>query len=71
MEVNKMCVTELNRYQLDELKQAYFYNDDPEIQENLAAAGIEYPHQIHDDIIFQEYAGVYFVNDDFSCTAGQ
>ena len=66
-----MYVTELSRDQIDELKQAFFYNDDPEIQENLAAAGIEYPQQIHDDIIFQENAGVYFVNDDCSCTAGQ
>jgi hypothetical protein len=49
-------VEDLNRDQLDELKQAYFYSDDPEIQENLSDAGIEYPHQIPDD---------------FSCTAGQ
>lgn len=66
-----MDVTELNQDQIAELKQVYFYNDDPEIQENLTAAGIFNPDQIPDDIIFQEYAGIYFVNDDFCCTAGE
>lgn len=62
-----MDVTELTPEQITELKWAYFYNDDPDIQENLATAGIEYPDQIPNDIIFQEYAGFYFVNDDFAC----
>lgn len=62
-----MFVNELSKDQLKELKQVYFYSDDPDIQENLAAAGIEYPHQIPDDIIYREYDGVYFVEEDFSC----
>lgn len=62
-------VHELSKDQLSELKTAYFYNDDPEICENLTAAGIEYPEQIPDDIIFQKYRFTYFVDDDFSCTA--
>jgi hypothetical protein len=64
-------VHDLSRDQLEELKSAYFYNDDPEITDNLTAAGIEYPEQIPDDIIFHEYGGISFVNDDFSCSAGR
>ena len=64
-------VYDLSQDQLNELKTAYFYNDDPTITENLSAAGIEYPEQIPDDIIFHEYDGISFVNDDFCCTAGE
>ena len=61
-----MTIYDLDRDQLNQLKQVYFYNDDPEIQEILNDFGIEYPEQIPDDIIFHEYEEVHFVNDDFA-----
>jgi hypothetical protein len=65
MEGNIMNVTELNRDQLNELKQAY--------AEQLATDGITWGElaaatEIPDDIIFEHYADIDFVNDDFFCS---
>ena len=78
-----MDVTELTRDQLDELKeslywQIYHMSDEeipfavmdsatPYIKETLP----DYPHEIPDSVIFQVYAAISFVNDDFFCTAGE
>lgn len=62
-----MTVYDLNRDQLDELKNALFWSDDPETAEILGD-DIATPEQIPDDIIFQHYAGIDFVNDDFFCS---
>lgn len=78
-----MDVKELNRDQLEELKDSLFwqiYHNDDEIpafavvdsaQPYTRETLPDYPHEIPDNIIFQVYAGISFVNDDFSCTAGQ
>ena len=68
-------VYELSREQLDELKSNYFWSDEYE--------PCFYPHwqtgelvpvifsgDIPDEVIFEKYGGISFVNDDFGCTAG-
>ena len=59
-----MSVYELTRDQLDELKTAYFYQD--EVQDILSE-DIIYPEQIPDEVIFNHYDGIVFVDGDFSC----
>lgn len=68
-----MSVTELNREQLEELKQSYLC-DSLEREENrtpyygeLAAAG----DLVSDEAVFGAYAGVVFSPDDFFCSAGK
>ena len=66
-----MKVTELTREQLHELKcdelcRRYDEQGDSPSYYELAFAD----EIISDDEIYDEYAGVYFVNDDFGCTAG-
>lgn len=57
-----MYVQELNAAQLDCLRWAMFYEDgsDEILQE------IETPYDITDEMIFDHYDGVYFVEDDFT-----
>lgn len=55
-----MDVRELNEEQLDELKWTYFYD--------MESWEYEYPWDIPDDVIFNHYDGIDFVDDDFSCT---
>ena len=79
-----MTVYELTRDQLDELKESLFWQlldtDDEQpfaisdsflqkITPDLLNA--DFPDEIPDNIIYQVYAGIDFVNDDFFCTAGQ
>lgn len=54
--------------QLDELRFAYFWADDtdPETLE-----GIYFPGDVPNRLLFQQYAGILFVNEDFFCTAGR
>lgn len=59
-----MSVYELTRDQLDELKTAYFYQD--EVQDILSE-DIIYPEQIPDEVIFNHYDGIMFVDEDFFC----
>ena len=64
-----MTVKELNRDQINELKWAYFYSDDyDEKITNAAGLPVLFAGDIPDKIIFAIYDGVYFVNDDFSCS---
>ena len=62
-----MTVYELNRDQLDQLKSAYFWSDDTQ---DVIFGGdglpILFPGDVPDDVIFREYADVYFVPDDFA-----
>lgn len=69
-------VHELSRAELDELKESYFYqliNDDDEVPfavnngDEDDVNDISYPSDIPDDIIFNHYDGIMFVNDDFFC----
>ena len=78
-----MTVNELNRDQLDELKESLYYQIYYMDSEEVAFAVIDstlpytqetlpdYPHEIPDSIIFAVYAGISFVNDDFFCTMGE
>lgn len=68
-------VYELNRDQLDELKSNYFWSEDfpgcvyPHWQTGELVP-VLFPLDIPDNVIFDRFNGVSFVNDDFSCTAG-
>lgn len=64
-----MTVYDLSEEQIQELKQAYFYSD--ETQDVLEEMKIMFPDDIPDDIIFNYYDGVWFVNDDFFCSCGK
>lgn len=68
-----MSVQELNREQLDELKQAYYVelSDSGEADDVLEGIGFLNTDEIPDDIIFNHYDGVDFVSDDFFCSCGQ
>lgn len=61
-----MLVQDLSREQLNELKNSFFWQD--ETQDILEDAYTS-PEQIPDYIIFEHYAGINFVNDDFFCSA--
>lgn len=75
-----MDVHDLSRDQLIELKQNYFTElvnegtfaevvgrdyDEPSWWDLANADDI-----VPDDVIFRNYEGIHFVNDDFFCTAG-
>ena len=73
-----MCKTvyDLTRDELDELKESYFYqlrdNDDEVLwalnnPNSQDIDGITAPDQIPDSVIFEHYAGISFVDDDFFC----
>lgn len=62
-----MNIYELNGDQLQELKEAYFYQL-IEIDDYETLDEIDCPSQIPDDIIFHHYYGIDFVNDDFIST---
>ena len=57
-----MYVQELNAAQLDCLRWAMFYEDGSDEVLN----GIETPEDITDDMVFDHYDGIYFVEDDFA-----
>ena len=61
-----MTVEDLSRQQLNELKEAYFNEED--IDEVLSDS-ITVPEQIPDDVIFKHYEGVCFTDDDFFCSS--
>jgi hypothetical protein len=77
-------VRELNRDQLVELKQNYLtrldeegtlnevlYND-PDDESGLSQGELaNADNLVPDDVVFNEYEGTMFHNDDFFCTAGQ
>ena len=61
-----MTVYELNRDQIDELKDAYFWSDDT--TEVLEQSNINHPWEIPNEVIYHEYEGICFVPDDFCCS---
>lgn len=66
-----MFVTELNREQLDELKQDYICQL-AETGEYEDVVGVSYGElmdsvNIPDDVIFEHYDGIMFTEDDFFC----
>ena len=67
-----MNVTELNKEQLNELKNSYFYNTvDEEDYPGEILGDIQTPDDIPDDVIFNYYDGFTFTTDDFFCTTEQ
>lgn len=62
-----MTVYELSRDQIDELKTEYFYGN--ETKDNVPD-NIIYLWKIPDDIIFEHFNDINFVNDDFCCSCG-
>lgn len=67
-----MNVKDLTPEQLNELKQHYFYSDN--YDEKITTAGglpVLFAGDIPNNIIYKIYSGICFVNDDFTCTAGE
>lgn len=54
--------------QLDELRTAYFWADDTDPETLI---DIHFPGDVPNWLLFQQYAGILFGNDDLLCTAGQ
>ena len=59
-------VRDLTREQLQELKDSYFWQEETQ---DILGDDITSPDEIPDDVIFQYYEDVVFVDDDFICTA--
>ena len=57
-----MYVQELNTAQLDFLRWSMFYEDGSD----EVLQGIEMPDDITDEMVFNHYDGIYFVEDDFT-----
>lgn len=58
-------VQNLTRDELDELKETYFWqlmDENPEILGDITSAA-----EIPDNVIFEHYDGICFVDDDFFC----
>lgn len=65
-----MNVRELSMEQLRELKEDFFYREEENGEiENMNK--YEYPHDIPYSVIFEEYGGTSFSNDDFGCSSGK
>ncbi|MGN0629528.1 MAG: hypothetical protein ACI4IW_07880 [Oscillospiraceae bacterium] len=66
-----MTVYELNRDQLNELKNNWFwdYIDYDHEEDCPDPTEYGYPENIPDEIIYNRYNDFFFVPDDFFCTA--
>ena len=56
-------VYDLNREQINELKNCIFWQALDEDEEILE--GINYSWEIPDDVVFNHYSGICFTDDDF------
>lgn len=69
-----MTVRELNRKQLDELKNNLFWNltgteyGDITDAEKEFILNASHPNDIPDELVFKNYDGIHFVEDDFFCS---
>ena len=61
-----MTVKELTRDQLNELKSAFFWQEETM---HLVPANCWDETDIPDELIFEHYANICFVDDDFFCSA--
>lgn len=61
-----MTVYELNRDQLDQLKSAYFWDDQPHALYDSLGRPALFPGDIADEIIYFHFSDVCFVPDDFT-----
>lgn len=69
-----MTVRELTRSQLDELKNNLFWNLDGEQhygdltdEEKGLILNASHPNDISDELVFKNYDGIHFVEEDFFC----
>lgn len=56
-------VRELNKDELDELRETYYW----QLVDTGEDEGIDGPEDIPDDVLFDHYAGISFVEEDFFC----
>ena len=61
-----MNVSELNEDQLEELRESYFYQLLERDEDVLGE--IDFPQKIPMSNVLNHYEGVYFVEEDFSCS---
>ena len=61
-----MTVRELSREQLNELKSAFYWQEETM---HLVPENVLWAEDIPDETIFEYYAGTEFVEDDFFCSA--
>lgn len=61
-----MTVTELNRQQLNELKQHYVFKKADEQGYSPSYGELVDAENIPDEVIFEEYSHICFVEEDFS-----
>lgn len=57
-------VQDLTRDELDELKTAFFQQDETQ---SILEGAYSQPREIPDEIIFEHYDGLCFVEEDFFC----
>ena len=57
-------VQDLSRDELNELKSSFFYQDETQ---SINEGTFSTPEEIPDEIIFEHYDGVRFVEEDFFC----
>ena len=57
-------VQDLSRDELNELKSSFFYQDETQ---SINKGTFSTPEEIPDEIIFEHYDGVCFVEEDFFC----
>ena len=69
-----MTVHELTKSQLDELKNNLFWNLDGEQhygdltdEEKILILNASHPNDIPDELVFKNYDGIHFVEEDFFC----
>ena len=62
-----MGVDELNKDQLEELRESYFYQTKEQTGDDVLQ-GIDHPSGVPMDIVKEHYRGIYFVPDDFWCS---
>ena len=65
-----MTVYDLNREQLNELKEIYATQLAETDQEVIGYEGLASATEIPDELIFNHYKGIIFSDDDFFCSCG-
>lgn len=56
-------VFDLSKDELDELRETYYW----QLVDTGEDEGIDGPEDIPDDVLFDHYAGISFVEEDFFC----
>lgn len=69
--VDIMTVRDLNKEQLDELKQTYTTQLIETDEEVIGYEGLTNTTDIPDEVIFNHYNGIIFSEDDFFCSCGK